>query len=603
MALANSSRFDGILCALTAVLAPLIAWPFAEVGFMDDFSYIRTAQLFTQTGHFAYNGWATVMLGWQILWGALFIKLLGPGFTVPRLSTVASTFFLIWIFHSVAVRFGLNRRNATFASLLLGLSPVLMPLTFSFMTDTNGLLVLIVCIYACLHALDARTDGVALAWLALAAISNIVGGTVRQIAWVGVLAVVPAAAWHMRTRRGALALGILLWGIGVGSIIFIGHWFSHMPGAMAEELVPADVFQNMRSKVVCAIGSLLCLALMLLPLLADWFLQIKRFSRTMKAMLVVVALSYAGACLALVHSAKLERVIAPWILHIFGEEASLSNWTWIIVNRSITNLPIPRTLVSVVVVLALLCFLIDLRPSLRMLSKESGRALFSINTGPRSRWPVSITLLVPYLIAYTALLIPRGLHGALLDRYLLGLIPPLSIMILLVHQRLGRRLTYVSYGVLASMACFGVAGTHDLFAMRRAQIRATESLMQSGIPRTKIDGGFEFDAWTQFQQTTYLYDPRVLNVGPSFQRVREAESLPSPCWPFFYAHIPSVQPEYFIATDKTPCVNDWRSQPVDATPSVLGRIEYGGWLPPFRRAIWILQRRRALESVPKNEVQ
>ena len=37
---------------------------------LDDLSYLRTAFLFAQTGHFVYNGWTTAMLGAQIVWAA-----------------------------------------------------------------------------------------------------------------------------------------------------------------------------------------------------------------------------------------------------------------------------------------------------------------------------------------------------------------------------------------------------------------------------------------------------------------------------------------------------------------------------------------------------
>src|SRR5204863_9331636 len=70
-------RRDGLLCALLMAACLLLAHPFVEMGIVDDWSYIKTTQVFVQTGHFAYNGWATVSLGWQVLWGALFSKLFG----------------------------------------------------------------------------------------------------------------------------------------------------------------------------------------------------------------------------------------------------------------------------------------------------------------------------------------------------------------------------------------------------------------------------------------------------------------------------------------------------------------------------------------------
>src|ERR1700755_413304 len=71
---------DGLLCAVLVMLCLVAAWPFAEIGINDDWSYILTTQTFVQTHHFIYNGWATAMVGWQVLWGAVFAWLVRPDF-------------------------------------------------------------------------------------------------------------------------------------------------------------------------------------------------------------------------------------------------------------------------------------------------------------------------------------------------------------------------------------------------------------------------------------------------------------------------------------------------------------------------------------------
>src|ERR1700733_4445503 len=63
---------DGLFCAALVMACLIPAWPFAEIGINDDWSYIQTVQVFAQTHHFVYNGWATAMLGWQVLWGSVF---------------------------------------------------------------------------------------------------------------------------------------------------------------------------------------------------------------------------------------------------------------------------------------------------------------------------------------------------------------------------------------------------------------------------------------------------------------------------------------------------------------------------------------------------
>jgi len=46
----------------------------------------------------------------------------------------------VWLFFALLVRFGISRRNAAFGALMLGLSPLFVPLAASYMTDVSGLL-------------------------------------------------------------------------------------------------------------------------------------------------------------------------------------------------------------------------------------------------------------------------------------------------------------------------------------------------------------------------------------------------------------------------------------------------------------------------------
>src|SRR6185312_5966031 len=213
VAATNQSRGyrNAALCAILVAVCLWIAWPVSKMGFLDDWSYARTAQIYAQTGHFVYNGWATAMLGWQIVWGALFIKLFGFSFTILRVSMLPVAMATVFLFHQILLRFGVSSRNAVIGTLTLGLSPLFLPLADSFMTDIPGLLVILICIYCCQRAIGSTSTRNAILWLVLAAASNVAGGTVRQIAWLGALVVVPTTGWMLRRRRGVLPVSLTLW--------------------------------------------------------------------------------------------------------------------------------------------------------------------------------------------------------------------------------------------------------------------------------------------------------------------------------------------------------------------------------------------------------
>ena len=177
------TKWQPIFCAIALVVSMLLIRPFAEMGLCDDFSYIRTAKLLAETGHLNYFGWATPMLGWQLLLGALFVKIFGFSFTIVR-----SAVFLIAVATSILlqrtfVRFGLRERNATIATLVLILSPLYLPLSFSFMSDVAGLFSIVVCLYCCVRAVQSQADRSAFYWLVLAEVSSAATGTARQIPW------------------------------------------------------------------------------------------------------------------------------------------------------------------------------------------------------------------------------------------------------------------------------------------------------------------------------------------------------------------------------------------------------------------------------------
>src|ERR1700676_3152535 len=113
-------------CAIAVLLCALASRPSLEMGLNDDFSYIRTAKELADTGRVVDNGWATAMLGWQIYLGALFIKLFGFSFTAVRASVVIVGMATAALLQRLFVRIGLNEWNATWATLTLSLSPLVL---------------------------------------------------------------------------------------------------------------------------------------------------------------------------------------------------------------------------------------------------------------------------------------------------------------------------------------------------------------------------------------------------------------------------------------------------------------------------------------------
>ena len=564
VAATNQSRGyrNAALCAVLVAVCLWIAWPVSKMGFLDDWSYARTAQIYAQTGHFVYNGWATAMLGWQIVWGALFIKLFGFSFTILRVSMLPIAMATVFLFHQILVRFGVNSRNAVIGTLTLGLSPLFLPLADSFMTDIPGLLVILICIYCCQRAIGSTSTRNAILWLVLAATSNVAGGTVRQIAWLGALGVVPTTGWMLRRRRGILPVTLALWAASAATIFLCMKWYARQPYSISEGSV-----QGLLSKRWAVIlipldlgGAVLCSVLVLFPIVVAWLPTWRRRGATAVFKCAVVIL--VVTVLQVVFHTYL-----PWLMHLLESEFARGRAAGVAVPSPDTFL-LPawaRVLGGAVVIATGFVLAVDLRASLHAGSWRKVAAR------------TEVALLAPYLVAYFVLLVPRASIGALFDRYLLGVLPVFIPWVLLFFQaRFGDRLPRLSVIWLFIFALLGIAGTHDWFAWQRARGAAMDEVLASGIPATEIQAGFEPDGWTQVQHGP-INNKFVTIPAHEYRPVPKLDQIPAPCRLDFADRTPAIHAKYSIGLDPAGCF-----APTDYPP-----VHYRRWLPPFHGTIYV----------------
>ena len=585
-----SSIFSGVACALIAGFAVLLCLPFADMGFIDDWSYVRTAYDFAQTGHFVYNGWATAMLGWQIVWSAPFLKLFGYSFTVARLSMLPFAMACGWLLHAVLRRSGISNRNAVFGSLVLCASPLFLPLAASYMSDVGGLSLILLCMYLCQRALEAKSDRAAVLWLCGAGLTNIVGGTERQVIWLGTLVLIPSAAWLMRKRRGVVTATTVLWLIGVAFILVAIHWFYSHPYSVPEKLFytspdhpgkstfdpllermkPSNIIFKARVLSVVFVKTLFCLELILLPLLVAWFMTIRTLGRRVWITLGSLAAMLGVATWLLDKSDQLEGWLMPWIYHVLGTEAISKN-TWDMLGNRPVSIPISlRIAISMLVVMSGAVFVVWLIVSKRRKPETS--------TSMTSRWQTLFILYLPYCAAYLVLLIPRGFRLFLFDRYLLYIAPVAILYLLKLHQeRVRNSLPFVSYLTLAVFAIYGIFATHDLFALNRARVVAVNAIRSAGVPEDAAQAGFEYDGWSEIDVAQYINEFKIAFPADAYHPNLQDRYRPPDCRLGFDPYTPALHPTFIVVLSPMWCLEQ------SAFPPVI----YHAWLPPFTRSIYI----------------
>jgi len=548
------------------------------MGQCDDFAYVRSAKTLAETGHITYYGWASAMLGWQLALGALFIKLFGFSFTAAYASVLlvalATAFFLQRSF----VHLGLNETNASFATLTLVLSPLFIPLSFSFMSDIPGFFAIVLCLYLCLRAIHAPLPSQASAWLIAAAVSSAILGTARQTGWLGLIVIVPSACWLLRRRRLPFVLLAFIWLLCLGFVFTALHWFGRQMYATVEtaRAVHFDL-DNAFNAAVLSFCVILEVAFFLFPILIAFIFPFARQNKRLTYLSLAGAIAFFACFLLRPQSYWVGVFLAP----------ALTNAGNYVTSRGIVDLPEiglrpvliqpwVRAILSVVCYFAAFAFFVVLLrrnrrpiPTFKVPTFKEQRSLLS--------WRQIFILLGPFALAYCTFLFFRVLTGSVFDRYLLPLFMFLGVVAVRFYQdRINPKLPRTCYAVLLVFAACAVAATHDTFAEDRARLAAIEQFRAAGLPRTAFYGGFPYDGWTQIDAQGYV-DVDDIQTPTGIHQLSEARREFKPCGYFHARFFPAIRPQYVLSYDNYTC-----GDPQDR----FAPVPYHLWLPPFSGAIY-----------------
>jgi hypothetical protein len=511
----NRSRCQAALCVLALLVCVLLIDPQGEMGITDEWSYALTARILADTGHFVYNGWAAPMLGWQGYLGALFIKLFGFSFHILRWSTILVAMATAFLLHRLLVRIGANDWNATVGTLAAVLSPLFLNMACSFMTDMGALFSIVLCLYACVRALQARGTGTAMGWICFAALGNAASGTVRQNAWLGLIFIVPGALWLLRSQRKVLLAGVASWLAGAGFIFYCVKWFQHQPYSYSWSLIAAPI--TLIALARCAVYFVLfpcLLAFFLVPLLAAFIPMVWRCRESRWAQ-VATALVLAGVVDAGLYRFR-HHAVRFWITPFFTDGSDIKGF-------------IETFLLLSVELLGLMGIWHAIFAERR--DRDASPA------APQSiTWKQLGVLLVPFTVAYLGSVMPRGLINKMMDRYVLAVLIVLVLVIVKGYQEKVRwRLPGIGLLLVFLMGFYGVARVHDAFSYYRARVTAIDELRAAGVRDEAIDGGFEFDGWVEATHWGY-----VNQLGIKVPAGAYKPGLP------LFAHL---KPEYMVTSD------------------------------------------------------
>ncbi len=122
------------LAALFSIIVLLIS-PIGEFPLSDDWIYAKTVQNLVNMGQYQAHPYLNATLIAQAYWGAMFCKLFGFSFSTLRISTLVLALLNAWAVAQCALMMGLKRNLALLCAIITATSPLVLALTYSFMTD------------------------------------------------------------------------------------------------------------------------------------------------------------------------------------------------------------------------------------------------------------------------------------------------------------------------------------------------------------------------------------------------------------------------------------------------------------------------------------
>jgi len=486
---------DATCYAVLGLLWVAMTWfvkPVGDFPINDDWVYGLSVKALLETGRFSMPSPASTNLLPQAYWGALFCLPLGFSFTALRISTLVLGLIGVWATFATARELRADRRIALLAAALVGANPVYFALANTFMTDVPFYAVFAASLYFLLRWTRGLRRRDALIGLAIAMVAILI----RQAGIVlpAGFAVTYVVIRGLKLRTIAIAAIPLV----IGALLHFGFqaWL-HAAGATAPGELPVGgtVLDNLRNPFRVPARLLIVVAytgLFLLPLLAvlsnsAWPALDARGRRT-KGLLFLAAFAVCAAGIIVLGR---PMPFIDNVLNDFGGGPLTLTDTYFY-GRNFPVVPPWLSMAWLLVTLAafigfalLVCLLVYGVRGVR------GRPLCSGST------PAMI-LVGTCAIAYTVLaaLALRFFY----DRYMLVLLLAAALFLAIVAAATpsgggARGSNILLAAIVLAVAAFSTVVTRDHLEWNRARWAATSALLASGIARTSIDGGYEFNGW------------------------------------------------------------------------------------------------------------
>jgi hypothetical protein len=547
-------RADAIAIAsiivVWAAMAALVN-PIADFPMNDDWIYGGSAKSIIDHGHFWIPGPSIPNLFAQAYWGALFCLPFGFSFTALRISTLVLGLAGVLALYALLRRLGGEPRLALIGAATLAVNPLWFNLANGFMTDVPFLSVTILSLLLLVWGDDRDSPWATLFGLGLAFVAILI----RQTGLFILVGYAIANPVRHGFRFAALWRGGLPLLLGVGIHVGLQRWMTET-GRMPD-MVLGDVHALIPASIAGFMEAATRSTIVTMPYLGAFVFPFVILSRRVTP----AGISPRQERLARIGLAGLAVLFMAWVTWKDDGLPALKNLMFSAgvgpptlrdVLRLHINEPVMSPLISG---LWLAATGIGVAGAFLLLDRLARAALIVWAAGGRAAW-LFVMAVVTAGAYWGAILLLFYWDHQFFDRYILYLLPFALVAVMVTPGVTpGLAADWRAWRMALAVACvaiyaaFAVAGTHDYIAWNRARFQALDDLVLArGVPPNRIDGGYEFNGWTQRDpryapktRTDYWWgdsgEAYVLAFGP-IASYQEVDRYPVARWlPATYAAV------------------------------------------------------------------
>lgn len=544
--------------ALAFVVSTLVIPTLAPVSISDDWIYSMSVRSLVEQGTFRILPDSAANAVFQILWASAFCKVFGFSLGVLRVSTVVLVALSGWAFYGCCRELVLPRSWAALGMAAYLFSPLMLPLSFTFMTDANFVGVSVMALYGYLRGL--RGPGSHWAFL----MGSVAAAAAASIRPQGVLLVAAVSLFLVGTRRVRLDLAGFRTLLVVAAVPFattVGLYVAFAVtgnGPSTQTAFVEELVSSSGRASVLFVGKVLAVAVMYVGLFASPLLVsalrgfpdagVRSGPRGWRMLLLLVPPLLLLGVLVLTREGRL----MPYSGQFFNPFGFIPQ------DLVGMRAPIFGPNAQVVLTVVAVCAALVLVGLAAVRFAREGEARRSPGAPALVAVVAVASLLGSVLTSFYFLGHPA--FGPTLDRYLLPLVPVTIALSLRLLRQAGARAS-AAWVAVAVVAAVSVLGTRDALLWQREVWRFADETQAAGVPLNHLEGGAAWSAWHTYGTATGVAAP---------------PGVPVPFWISLFK-LP-LDPEYIIVGSPPP------------NTVLVAERGYSQWLSRSRQKLYLVRR-------------